>query len=346
MSDLARRLVLAHGWNTTCYQIVNPGIERWFSAREDAVVGYVKRFGIRVVAGAPVCSLDRLAEVVAEFEAAEPHGSTCYFGAEERLFNLLSPDARYSNISLGAQPVWSPESWIAAFRKDKSLRAQLHRSRNKGVVVSEWTAERATRHPELARCLREWLHTRGLPPMHFLVEPETLDELRDRRIFVAEMDGLPIGFVTLSPVPRQSGWLTEQFVRGNRAPNGTVELMLDHAIRKVGAEGARMVTMGIVPLSKNADAGQVPGWLRLLIPWVRSHGRRFYNFEGLDSFKRKFHPDRWDPIHIISREPRFSPRTLYAIAAAFTERGPILTVGQALGSAIAQEARWLLKPRR
>ena len=61
--------MLAHGWNATAYQIVNPGIAHWFSARGDAVVGYTDRSGVRVVAGAPVCPPERLAEVAAEFEA-------------------------------------------------------------------------------------------------------------------------------------------------------------------------------------------------------------------------------------------------------------------------------------
>ena len=28
---LARELVMSYGWNATCYQILNPGIEHWFS---------------------------------------------------------------------------------------------------------------------------------------------------------------------------------------------------------------------------------------------------------------------------------------------------------------------------
>jgi hypothetical protein len=30
--DRTRRIILKHGWNTTSYQILNPGIRRWFSA--------------------------------------------------------------------------------------------------------------------------------------------------------------------------------------------------------------------------------------------------------------------------------------------------------------------------
>lgn len=37
----ARELVLKYGWNSTCFQIVNPGIEYWFGDDGDSVVGYV-----------------------------------------------------------------------------------------------------------------------------------------------------------------------------------------------------------------------------------------------------------------------------------------------------------------
>ena len=70
MHDLerARALVLTHGWNATAYQILNPGIAHWFPAAGDAVVGFVRRSGVRVVAGAPVCAPERLLEVASEFE--------------------------------------------------------------------------------------------------------------------------------------------------------------------------------------------------------------------------------------------------------------------------------------
>ena len=48
----ARELVLKHGWNTTCFQIVNPGIEYWFGGDGESVVGYVTSGKSGVVAGA------------------------------------------------------------------------------------------------------------------------------------------------------------------------------------------------------------------------------------------------------------------------------------------------------
>jgi len=345
--ESARQLVMRFGWNTTCYQLVNPGIQRWFSSDGSALIGYVETKGRRVVAGAPVCAFDRLPEVVESWKQVPSKHIECFFGAEERVHSALGKNPNYSTVILGAQPVWSPQSWVTAFNKDSSLRYQLHRAKNKGVVVSEWPAERAKANEDLQRVLKEWLATRGLPPMHFLVEPETLDCLNDRRLFVAERNGRPIGFVTMSPVPTRSGWLTEQFVRGREAPNGTIELMLDTAIRTVGNEGAQMVTMGIVPLSTRAGSGEGnPAWLRAMTAWMRAHGRRFYNFDGLDAFKSKFHPDYWEPIFVISREKQFSLRTLYAVAAAFTRENPILAVAKGMVKALRQEIVWLFGRKR
>jgi len=337
----ARELVLKFGWNSTCYQIVNPGIRRWFATGMEGVVGYVRRSGVRVVAGAPVSSLDDLPKVIDQFEDCR-RGCVCYFGAEGRLRNELAGRHGYSTVTLGAQPIWTPQSWCERFDADRSLRAQRNRARNKGVIVREWTAEEATNHPELWRLLREWLETRGLPPLHFLVEPETLGLIEGRRIFVAEREGTPVGFVVLSPVPGRKGWLTEQFVRGPGAPNGTVELTLDTAIRTVAADGDAYVTMGIVPLAEHGVGSSEgnPRWLRLLLKWIRAHGRRFYDFDGLNRFKEKFHPDEWEPIFAISKEPKFTFRTLYAIAAAFTDGSPVIAVAKGLLKAVRQELRW------
>lgn len=71
---------MSHGWNATCYQIVNPIFEYHFQARTDSVVAFVRARGRRVVAGAPVCPAELLLEVLAEFEANE-QVPVLYFGA-------------------------------------------------------------------------------------------------------------------------------------------------------------------------------------------------------------------------------------------------------------------------
>ena len=341
----ARELVLAYGWNSTSFQIVNPGIKRWFSDDGQAVVGYIPASGYRVVAGAPVCARAALNEVVDRFESeAKRSGEkVCYFCAERRLENAIDGSPAHSRFLIGAQPAWDPAKWSSIISRYRSLRAQLNRSRNKGVAVTEWNIERAATDTRLSECLHRWLDSKGLPPLHFLIEPETLCRLKHRRLFVAEYKGSVVGFLTLSPISRRDGWLFEQFPHVPGAPNGTVELMIDTAMRAIAVDGCRFATLGLSPLSKRAKVSAVeePLWLEVILSWLRKHGQRFYNFDGLDAFKAKLKPNEWEPVFAIANEPNVSFRTIYAIGAAFTANAPFRTVLSGIGRAGLTEFHWM-----
>lgn len=84
---------------------MNPGIQHWLSPKSDAIIGYVTRAGVRVVAGAPVCDEARLAEVIAVFadEARKCGERVCYFGAAGRVFSLLSALPGHSVVTKGSR---------------------------------------------------------------------------------------------------------------------------------------------------------------------------------------------------------------------------------------------------
>ncbi|MEO8200516.1 MAG: DUF2156 domain-containing protein [Gemmatimonadota bacterium] len=340
----ARRLVLQFGWNSTAYQIINPGIAHWFAPRGDALVGYVSHAGVRVVAGAPVAPAGGLADAVQQFEldAGIAREGVCYFGAEERLEALCRPLRTHSLISLGAQPIWRPGILADTISAQSSLRAQLNRARNKGVRVSQWSRNRSQGDPQLRSILAAWLATRGLPPLRFLVEPDTLNQLEDRMVFVAERAGAVEGFLVASPIPARNGWLVEQIIRRPGAPNGVAESLIAFAARTMADTGSDYVTLGLAPLSKRANLDRPAGawWLRTTLAWVRAHGRRFYDFDGLDAFKAKFRPEQWTAVFAVVNEPRFTPRMLYAIAAAFSGGSPVSMMMRATWRAVRQEVRW------
>lgn len=340
----ARDLVMTYGWNATAYQIVNPGIDHWFSAVGDAVIGFVDYGGTRVVAGAPVSSESRLSAVIDEFERAsvDEGRGICYFGAEGRLEIALRGSRDHSMALLGAQPAWTPSGWLQKVDSYSSLRAQFNRAANKGVSVREWSTAEATGSRQLSAVLERWLGGRGLPPMHFLVEPSTLERLDDRRIFVAsrvvergKTNEQVLAFAVLSPVPARNGWLVEQFPRIPEAPNGTIELLLREAVSSVAADGSDYLTLGLAPLAKRNEIahGAEPGWLRFALRVTGLYGKRFYNFQGLEQFKAKFHPDTWEPVYAIERSKSFSISALYAIAGAFASEPPLAIVAKGVSRA-------------
>jgi phosphatidylglycerol lysyltransferase len=347
----ARRLVLEHGWCSTCYQILNPGIRHWFSSAGDAVAGYVRRHRTLVVAGAPVCRPERLAAVASELEAqARASGlRVCYVCAEDRLDAIWGNSPHHARVMLGAQPVWDPSQWEALARGRRALRQQIHRARNKDVRIEPVEPAEASRDPQLRTCVNEWLAGRPLPPLHFLVEPLILDGvLDDRMILVARRAGKTVAVLVASPIPIRNGYLIEQVARSANAPNGTAELLIDHAMRSIAAQGRRYVTLGLVALADELPGGMKhnPWWMRRLIALARAHANRFYNFRGLLQFRRKLGPERWEGVYAIVNEPKFSPGALYDLGGAFSGISPALALAIGVAKAAGQEARWMAQRLR
>jgi phosphatidylglycerol lysyltransferase len=341
----ARRLVFDFGRSATSWQILNPDLSFWFSADGEGVAGFATYRGVRVVAGEPVCDVDRLAAVCREFEqdAADAGQRVCYLAAESPLVERLGLDGRHVVIPIGAQPVWQPAALSAVFREAAALRYQLNRARSKGLSVSEWPANRFD-HPGLHRCLAAWLAEKSLPALGFMTDPYLLGRMDARRLWGAEKDGVMAGYTVLAPVPARSGWLVEQIVRCGGAPNGTAESLVATAAHDVAAEDSRFITLGTSPLSRRGErlSSRHPLWLRVITGWMRAHGTRFYNFRGLEHFKAKFRPQAWEPVFAVAVEPRLRMGTLYAAMGAFTGRSPIVAGMQAVGGGLRSELRRLV----
>ena len=222
----ARELVMTYGWNTTAYQILNPGLQHWFAPDLPAVVAYIRRHNVMLVAGAPVCAADALQSVIGSFErfAGQQECRVCYVGAADRMRDLVAGSCEHSTIVIGAQPMWNPQDWTAVIESRRSLRAQLTRARNKDVTIEARSFTEAGASPELDRVLDEWLGSRGLPPLHFMVEPRTLHGVvADRVLLVARRAGSAVAFLVASPVAARNGYLIEQVARSPDAPNGSSE---------------------------------------------------------------------------------------------------------------------------
>ncbi|HEX9950979.1 MAG TPA: phosphatidylglycerol lysyltransferase domain-containing protein, partial [Rubricoccaceae bacterium] len=191
--------------------------------------------------------------------------------------------------------------------------------------------------------LRFWLTTRGMAALTFLADPHVLGAPGDRRAFVArDPAGRAVGVLWLAPIPARRGWLAEWIWRGEGAPNGVTDGLLDVAVRTVAREGAMVVSLGLVPLSTFAPTSGAPPSpaVRALLAWTRAHARRFYRFDGLERFKAKYRPEAWVPLHVVAPGERIALRTLVAVADVFTgERGLVRHVGGALARAVADEVK-------
>ncbi|HSP18899.1 MAG TPA: phosphatidylglycerol lysyltransferase domain-containing protein, partial [Myxococcaceae bacterium] len=245
-----------------------------------------------------------------------------FFGVEQRLVAALP----WPSLLIGEQPEWAADSWPEALKASSSLREQLRRARAKGVSVrTAGSAELASSASPLRRALEAlvaaWLARHEMAPMGFLVQVDPLTLLEEHRVHVAEQSGRVVGFLSAAPIFARPGWLLQNLIRAPDAPNGTTELLVDHAMRTAEdeAEGddSPMVTLGLAPL-----AGQVVPALRL----ARSAGSVLFDFEGLRAFKARLRPTRWRPIHLVYPPDQGALVTLRDVLEAFA-RGHLLAFG-------------------
>ncbi len=329
MSDLSpeRRRVLTvlhrHGWNATSFQVLEPGFRYWF-ADDDSCVAYVDTGRAWVAAGAPLCDAGRFADVAGRFaDHARSSGRRASFFAVEERFIAAIP---WPNLLVGEQPEWDADLWPETVRASRSLREQLRRARAKGLRIrtasrAELVADDAPLRRALEGLVSTWLDRHEMAPLGFLVQVDPLTLLEEHQVHVAELGGQVVGFLSASPILARGGWLLQNLVRATDAPNGTAELLVDHAMTSA-SDGASdgissMVTLGLAPL-----AGEVVPALR----WARSAGAVLFDFEGLRAFKARLRPTRWTPIYLAFPGDQGAGATVVDVLSAFA-RGRLLRFG-------------------
>ncbi len=315
--DRARALTILrrHGRDVTSFQTLEPGISYFFDG-PDAFVAYTDTGSAWVTAGGPVAPPERVAHVLRAFITAAKAA------ARRVSFFALSSDvceiAALPCTRIGVQPTWDPSAWSATLARASSLRYQVKRAAKKGVRVRRLhpleLAPGSHVRDQIAELAARWQASQSLAPMGFLVELDPFSFARERMSFVAELDGRVVGFLGAVPIYARSGWFFEDILRAPDAPNGTTELLLDHAMRLAADDGAKIVSLGLAPL-----AGDVSAPLRV----SRELGRGLYDFRGLHAYKSKLAPSAWEPL-LVAAAPGRSEWIALADALVAFARGSVL----------------------
>jgi lysylphosphatidylglycerol synthetase-like protein (DUF2156 family) len=306
-------LLKRFGTQSTSFQVLEPGYRYWFDG--DACIAFADVKGAWVTAGEPIAAADRQQHALRAFM-----DDARAVDRRVRFFHICPPFAEHCGLTrvlIGEQPWWDPRDWPATLKAARSLREQLRRARAKGVqvrepCVAELENSQAAEREALDRLVERWLHSRGMQRMRFLVHLYPFSHAAERRYAVAVHDGRPVGMAVAIPIYARGAWFIEDLVRDPAAPNGTVELMIDHLMQRFAAEGVSEVTLGLAPLS-----GEVSSALAA----TRDMTGNLYNFVGVRAFKEKLRPARWEPVYLAFAEPQNSVRIMRDVLRAFAPEG-------------------------
>lgn len=329
-------IIKRFGSHPTAFQALEDGLQHWVYCADGeteprGVVAYVRSGRYRIVAGMPIVGRPDYSSLITAFltDTQDAGARTLFFSADEVLQASLDGAPQCLDrdwLSIGLQPEWDPTRYHTDGPERRSLRAQIARAGRKGVGAEEvdaalLAASGTELRSQVDTVISAWLGSRRMGVMRFLVDLQPFHHASERRYWVAQRGGRVVAFLAAVPVYTRRGWFIEDMIRLPDAPNGTMELLIDRALRDLGAEGCRYATLGLSPLA-GIDAG--PGrhpWLRRTLSWCYAHLGGFYHFQGLYRFKARFHPDRWVPQYLVSVGGRISIFSFRAVLRAFSGVG-------------------------
>ncbi len=215
---------------------------------------------------------------------------------------------------MGEEPWFELESWRSpAGNRGKNLRWCVNHARREGVVVAE--ADR--NDPALARELRDllgkWEAVVGRPVTRSVLRPTPLDEIEEKRIFVAHRDGRLEAFAACSPIYARGGWYLEDLFRAPGAVNGASELLVVETLAGLRDAGARSAALGIAPFrGSDEQLDRRARWIGRTLTFAFRYLDRRYGFASLAGYEAKYEPSTWAPRYIAFSPPWPRPRVVRA----------------------------------
>ena len=317
-SDLLR-LQSLHGYNEHTYVLDSEQTQVWMDTDRRGAVCYVERGNVWLVTGEPLAAVEELCEIAQEF--------VTHARENRKLVVFLPTSARFARAVAGrgfrihkiaASPYFDLEKWNPKGNPAKGLRLGINRARRGGVKVEPVTDITPYFRGEVAELCDKWLggRTAGIS-FGWLFKLAPFQNSCAKRYFAArDTEGKLVGLLAASPIPAREGWYLEDVLRRSDSPDGTADLLVFEALRGLAADGAKLATLGTVPLSEIGldDLTTKAYLLGQVLNITRKNLKPIYNIEGLRCFKSKFVPSWWEGEYVIVSKGYLSaPRSGIAI---------------------------------
>ena len=207
---------------------------------------------------------------------------------------------------------------LAAFSLEggdgKAFRQALRRLEKEGCAFRVVPAGEV---PELIDGLEEvsseWLRSRGAAEKGFSLGFFDRSYLSRFPVAVVERSGRLEAFANLWPGPGRKELSIDLMRYRESAPRNVMESLLVHLMLWGKEQGYGFFALGMAPLSGLDVSPVAPLWARLG-SIVYKRGEALYNFQGLRTYKEKFHP-AWEPRYLAYPGGLSLPRILADVSA-------------------------------
>ena len=335
-ADRVRALVQEHGSSTVSWFALDDDVDWFFSANNRAVIAYRYEADVLLAIGDPIGPAEEIAPLLETFEqfCREHDWTFAFYQARPEV--LPSYRARgWRAVHIGEDPVLEPARFTLEGAAMGDVRRSVRRLEREGVEVRHFVPgaarfSAAPDHPALLEALRsisaEWLHDHAGGEKGFCMsrfQPARLDEVWLAIAWRPATQRVE-AFNTWVPVPARHGWALDLMRRRPGAAPGLMELLVTRAVEHARARGDELLSLALSALAKvDEPIGDAPPEASAPDPartFLSERLARFYDFQGLFRWKRKFSP-RFEDRYLVFPDALALPKIALALVRAQTPGG-------------------------
>ncbi|GGF22155.1 hypothetical protein GCM10011611_30280 [Aliidongia dinghuensis] len=271
-----------------------------FSGSGRSFLMYAKRGRSWVALYDPVGPREEWHELIWRFvELADEHGGRAAFyqvRADSLPFYL---DAGLKILKLGEEAIVRLSDFTLQGGRWQGLRYALKRGEREGLSLELLTPEEAERRIQtLTRISDDWLSERRAKEKSFSVAAFDPSFIAAQSVALLSQRGDPVAFASVMTTDQRQEATIGIMRHTTTASPYAMEFLFTALAQRLREAGFARLSLGMAPL---AGIGRTPlssRWHRIAgLVW--EHGGRVYNFQGLRTFKNKFHP-AWEPRYLAA----------------------------------------------
>jgi phosphatidylglycerol lysyltransferase len=270
----------------------------FFSASNDAFLAYKISGSKALILDGPSGNPKQYAGLLEGFTtfAASNGWSPVIIHGDGDLDDIAKP-LRYRQLFIGNEALVDVEAFATKTYRSKHFRYIQNKASREELAFTFWEAPLTrSQANKLSAISKQWLKQNGRREYTFLMGYFDPLYIRQCSVAVLLQAGKPVAYTNLIPtfVSEERSIDHMRYVP-NMSSSG-MHYLLMQLILYIHTQGVKMFNLGLSPLSgieDLPDASLVERFLRS----VKTIGRTYYSFGGLEQFKNKFEPI-WQPRYI------------------------------------------------
>ncbi len=318
--DKVRKLVLKYGQNVTSYLALENDKRYFFSSSVEGLLAYTIAGKVLVGCGDTICAKkDGFAFLTELMGFCRQNGLDILFINITDYFEDLYKTAEFGIVKYGEDASFKLSEYDLAGGKAAKVRAAINHANKAGIIVMEYRPN-SKKDVEIEKQIQtisaEWLSSKNMDEMVFMVGGLSLDNPLDRRYFYAiDALGKMLGFVVFLPYLSGLGYIADVTRRSSDAPQGVLEKIIYDAYMVMKEEGVKWGSMGLSPLYNVASGDRIT-FSERLFTFIYDNLNAAYDFKALHHAKEKYAPTHWEERFLAFYPKPFTPQYAYAIVKA------------------------------